>query len=74
MVKINSIDELESLPKTKWNISQPADNDIREDALTTGILLIALNSLNNKINIFSVSFWQSRRFRFDNSTRLRVHR
>ncbi|XP_025203962.1 5-formyltetrahydrofolate cyclo-ligase [Melanaphis sacchari] len=36
MVKIKSIDELNSLPKTKWNISQPADDDLREDALTTG--------------------------------------
>ncbi|KAE9526848.1 hypothetical protein AGLY_013496 [Aphis glycines] len=36
MVKIRSFDELNSLPKTKWNISQPADDDVREDALTTG--------------------------------------
>lgn len=36
MVKIKSLDELNSLPKTKWNISQPADDDVREDALTTG--------------------------------------
>lgn len=57
MVKLNSFDELESLPKTKWNISQPADQDIREDALTTGILLIALNSLNDKfIHIFCCNF------------------
>lgn len=39
MVKIRSFDELNSLPKTKWNISQPADDDVREDALTTGTLL-----------------------------------
>lgn len=37
MVKIKSVEDLKSLPKTKWNISQPADNDKREDALTTGI-------------------------------------
>lgn len=37
MVKIKSVEDLESLPKTKWNISQPAYNDIREDALETGI-------------------------------------
>lgn len=40
MVKIKSIDELNSLPKTRWNISQPADDDVHEDALTTGVLLI----------------------------------
>ncbi|XP_026812537.1 5-formyltetrahydrofolate cyclo-ligase [Rhopalosiphum maidis] len=36
MVKIKSIGELNSLPKTKWNISQPADDDVCEDALATG--------------------------------------
>ncbi|KAL4121509.1 hypothetical protein QTP88_014007 [Uroleucon formosanum] len=36
MVKIKSLDELNSLPKTSWNISQPADDDVHEDALTTG--------------------------------------
>ncbi|XP_015367696.1 PREDICTED: 5-formyltetrahydrofolate cyclo-ligase [Diuraphis noxia] len=36
MVEIKSLDEINSLPKTKWNISQPADNDMHEDALTTG--------------------------------------
>lgn len=46
MVKIRSLDELNSLPKTKWNISQPADDDVREDALTTGTLL------NSTQNIF----------------------
>lgn len=40
MVKIKSIDELNSLPKTSWKISQPADDDVREDALSTGTLLI----------------------------------
>lgn len=37
MVKLNSFKDLQSLPKTKWNILQPADDDIREDALSTGI-------------------------------------
>lgn len=39
MVKLKSIEDLQSLPKTKWNILQPADDDIREDALETGNLL-----------------------------------
>jgi len=42
MVEIKSLDEINSLPKTKWNISQPADNDVHEDALTTGTLLMVL--------------------------------
>lgn len=40
MVKLNSVKDLKSLPKTKWNISQPADDDVREDALATGILCV----------------------------------
>jgi len=42
MVKIKSLDELYSLPKTSWNISQPADDDVHEDALTSGTLLMIL--------------------------------
>ncbi|XP_050521914.1 5-formyltetrahydrofolate cyclo-ligase [Daktulosphaira vitifoliae] len=46
MVKVKSINDIKNLPKTKWNISQPADNDIREDALLTGGLdLIILPGL-----------------------------
>lgn len=37
MVKLKSFEDLKSLPKTKWNISQPSDDDVREDALDTGI-------------------------------------
>ncbi|RZF43662.1 hypothetical protein LSTR_LSTR016226, partial [Laodelphax striatellus] len=32
MVKLNSLDDLESLPKTKWNIRQPLETDAREEA------------------------------------------
>lgn len=39
MVRLKSIEDLKNLPKTKWNISQPADNDIRENAMATGILI-----------------------------------
>jgi len=51
MVKLKSIDDLQSLPKTKWNILQPADDDIREDALETGGLdLIIVPGLGFTIN------------------------
>lgn len=49
MVKVKSVEDLKSLPKTKWNISQPADNDIREDALTTGILFNNISFSNSAL-------------------------
>ena len=36
MLKLESWEEFESLPKTKWNIKQHAEDDIRENALSTG--------------------------------------
>ncbi|KAM6425785.1 5-formyltetrahydrofolate cyclo-ligase-like isoform 1-T1 [Liasis olivaceus] len=33
MVKLASFEEIASLPLTSWNIHQPAENDVREDAL-----------------------------------------
>lgn len=40
MVPLASLADYHSLPVTKWNIKQPADNDVRPDALTTGRLCI----------------------------------
>lgn len=40
MIKLESFEELKSLPKTKWNILQPSNDDVREDALDTGIILL----------------------------------
>lgn len=59
MVEIKSLDEINSLPKTRWNISQPADNDVHEDALITGTLLMEPTyyltcSLNNTTFLFGV--------------------
>lgn len=35
MVKLASYEEIASLPVTSWNIHQPAENDVREEALAT---------------------------------------
>lgn len=42
MVKLDSLEDYEKLPETKWKIKQPADNDIRPDALETGGLDLIL--------------------------------
>ncbi|TFK13169.1 adenomatous polyposis coli protein [Platysternon megacephalum] len=34
MVKLTSAEEISSLPLTSWNIHQPCDNDVREEALS----------------------------------------
>nr|XP_042137343.1 5-formyltetrahydrofolate cyclo-ligase isoform X3 [Peromyscus maniculatus bairdii] len=36
MVKLASPEEISSLPKTSWNIHQPGEGDVREEALSTG--------------------------------------
>ncbi|XP_065218724.1 5-formyltetrahydrofolate cyclo-ligase isoform X2 [Planococcus citri] len=36
MIRLNSFEEKNTLPKTKWNIPQPSENDIREEALHSG--------------------------------------
>lgn len=36
LVRLNSLNEIESLHKTKWNIPQPTEDDKREDALESG--------------------------------------
>ncbi|XP_052572470.1 5-formyltetrahydrofolate cyclo-ligase isoform X5 [Peromyscus californicus insignis] len=35
MVKLASPEEISSLPKTSWNIHQPGEGDVREEALST---------------------------------------
>lgn len=36
MVKLASPEEISSLPKTSWNIHQPGEDEVREEALSTG--------------------------------------
>jgi len=36
MVGLKSMDDLSQLPKTKWNIPQPDEDEEREDCLKTG--------------------------------------
>lgn len=36
MVKLASAAEISSLPKTSWNIAQPGEDEVREEALSTG--------------------------------------
>ncbi|CAH3023326.1 unnamed protein product [Porites evermanni] len=36
MVKLNSMEDMMSLPVTAWNIKQPAEQDEREEAISTG--------------------------------------
>ncbi|MEE6503485.1 hypothetical protein FKM82_004835 [Ascaphus truei] len=42
MVRLNSVEEISQLPVTTWNISQPAEGDCREEALSTGGLDLVL--------------------------------
>lgn len=36
MLKINGLEDFNSLKLTKWNIKQPDINDVRENAIQTG--------------------------------------
>lgn len=38
MLKINGIEDYQTLPLTKWNIRQPNPDDGRENANVTGML------------------------------------
>lgn len=38
MVRLYSLQDLENLPRTKWNIKQPQESEERENALETGFV------------------------------------
>lgn len=40
MVRLASPEEVSSLPKTCWNIPQPGEEEVREEALSTGELVV----------------------------------
>ncbi|TNN28857.1 5-formyltetrahydrofolate cyclo-ligase [Liparis tanakae] len=42
MLKLNSLQDMETLPLTSWNIRQPAEDDHRDEALATGGLDLIL--------------------------------
>jgi len=42
MVKLKDLQDYEDLPMTSWNIKQPADDDVRPEALETGGLDLIL--------------------------------
>ena len=42
MVLLKDLQDYKSLPVTKWNIKQPANDEIREEALETGGLDVIL--------------------------------
>ena len=39
MLEVFAIDDIDSLPETKWHIKQPADDDDRPNALLTGSII-----------------------------------
>lgn len=47
MVRLYDLDDYDKLPLTKWNIKQPADDEVREEALDTegGLDLILIPGL-----------------------------
>lgn len=63
MVKLHSLEDYESLPLTKWNIKQPADNN-REDAIATGKLICANQLIYFDIQINFFPFLRRTRFNY----------
>ena len=39
MLEVFAIEDIDSLPETKWHIKQPADDDDRPNALLTGSII-----------------------------------
>ncbi|XP_060149729.1 5-formyltetrahydrofolate cyclo-ligase isoform X2 [Globicephala melas] len=54
MVKLASPEEISSLPKTSWNIHQPSEVEVREEALSTGSLLSSTTSEPVEMRVYQV--------------------
>ncbi|XP_060473477.1 5-formyltetrahydrofolate cyclo-ligase isoform X1 [Panthera onca] len=44
MLRLTSPDEISLLPRTSWNILQPGEDEVREEALSTGDCLVDIAS------------------------------
>jgi len=51
--RIKDWEDYLSLPVTSWNIKQPADDDIREDALNTGGETLKMRQCSGSLNLHS---------------------
>lgn len=66
MLKINDMNDFESLPITKWNIRQPNHDGIREDATETGKTYYDGNDFITKNhNLIGIRFGFCIKFIFD---------
>lgn len=51
MLKLYSMEDYQSLPVTKWNIKQPATDDKREEALSSGTFIIPSHHMSKLLGV-----------------------
>ncbi|XP_045416569.1 5-formyltetrahydrofolate cyclo-ligase isoform X5 [Lemur catta] len=54
MVRLASPEEISSLPKTSWNIHQPGEGDVREEALSTGLTNTMKNAVRERTTLLTL--------------------